>query len=420
VPTADADAQRILDHVEQHRDELVSFLVDLVRIRSVFPPGHYDEIAPRVADAFRSVCARTSLIAAPRDRVEAAGSTHPRPNVVATLGSGARPVLLIGTHLDVVGEDERADWSHDPFAGEISDGKVWGRGTCDAKNSLAAQVFAARALVECGFTLDGTLLLIASVDDEAGYDRLRWPGMTFLVEEGLASDGFPLPDMAINAESSGLDEICGSFKGRTILEIPVLGEIAHAGTPYGVNAVDAATTLIARLKQIPLAEHELHGPETLTICAVDGRAERYGDIPPICRVGVEIRGVPPDGTTRLGAAVQRVLQELADEEPRFRVGETTYVTDRPPFETPPDHALVGALAAAANQVGIDARYAGIIGTGELQPLVATGIPSVTYGAGTIDRVHRPDEYIEIDELVKQTQIYALAAVELCGGRMDGT
>lgn len=411
---SDTDAQRVIDHVNEHREELVDFLARLIRIRSVFPPGEYGEIATCMEEAFKSVGANTSQVVAPRAPVEAAGLTYPRPNVVAELGEGNGPVLLIGTHMDVVEEYERAEWTQDPFGGNVSDGKIWGRGSCDAKCTLAAQVFAARAIVECAFKLDGTLLLIASVDDEGRFDRLKWPGMTFLAEEGLAAAGFPMPDMVINGETSGLDRICGSFKGRLILEIPVLGETAHAATPFGVNAIDKALTLVERLKQIPLEEHELQGIETLTICAIDGRAERYGDTPPICNVGVEIRVVPPHGTTRMRNAIQRVLDDLAAADPDFRVGDITYFSDRQPVETPSDHALVRGIVAAASRVGIDARYDAILGTGELQPFVGRGLAGVTYGPGEISRVHRPDEFLEVDELVKQAQIYALTALEVCG------
>lgn len=414
MTVSEADKQRITSYVEAHRDELAAFLSELVQMRSVFPPGEYAEIAARMDEAFAATGARTTQIVAPKDRVEEAGLTYPRPNVVASLGSGASPVLLIGTHMDVVEEGDAAEWTHEPFAGLIEDGRVWGRGACDAKCTLAAQVFAARALVDAGVTLSGTLLLIASVDDEGRFDRLKWPGMTFLAESGLAEAGYPQPDMAINGEASGLAHICGSFKGRLILEIPVIGETAHAATSFGVNAIDKALVLVARLRQIPLEEHPLQGSETLNICAIEGRADRYGDIPPICRVGVEIRAVPPHGTGRIRAAIDRVLSDLHDEDPDFKVGELTYFSDRAPVETPADHPLIGALVDAAAYVGVNARYDAILGTGELQAFVSQGIAGVTYGPGSIGLVHRSNEYLDIDELVHQTQIYALAALELCG------
>jgi succinyl-diaminopimelate desuccinylase len=408
-------ADAVTDYIERHRTELAGFLSELIQLRSVFPPGEYAGVAHRMRDAFASDGIRVELITAPREDIEARGLTYPRPNVVAALeGSGPGPVLLIGTHMDVVGAGDETEWREAPFGGHLVDDSVWGRGACDAKNTMAAQVFTARALRAVGARLRGTLLLIASVDDEGRFDSLKWPGMTYLAERGLREHGFPMPDMVINGEASGLTEICGSFKGRIIMEIPVIGETAHAATPYGINAIDKAVALIQALQTIELKSHPLHGSETLNICAIDGAAERYGDIPPVCRVGVEIRVVPPYGTERMLEAIDRAIRTLTDADPAFRVGPFTFFSNRQPIEFSEACPLVKAIRSAAARVGVDARFAGILGTGELQAFVAHGIPGVTYGAGSIDRVHKANEYLEIADLVRQSQIYALTALALCG------
>src|SRR5262245_36540067 len=195
----------ILSYIDDRRGELAAFLSELIQLRSVFPPGDYEAIAHRMRDAFRQAGARVELICAPREEVEGRGLSFPRPNVVAALeGSGAGPVLLIATHMDVVAAGDESAWTHDPFGGAIANGAVWGRGACDAKNTMAAQVFLVRALAAAGVALRGTLLLVASVDDEGRFDRLKWPGMTYLAERGLRAHGFPMPDMVINGEASGL------------------------------------------------------------------------------------------------------------------------------------------------------------------------------------------------------------------------
>lgn len=405
----------VAEYLERERDGLARLLSELVAIPTVFPAGRYEEIVSRLETEFAQAGVQTVRITAPRERVEALGLAFPRPNLVAQLGSGRSPVLLIGAHLDVVEAGDPAEWTHAPFGGEIADGNVWGRGSCDAKAALAAQVYVARAIVETGHALGGTLLLAASVDDEGGYDGLNWPGMGFLAEEGLASCGLPRPDMVINGEASGLERICGSFKGRLILDITVLGETAHASTPHGSNAIDHALLLIERLKRLPLAEHPTQGEETLTVCAIDGGASRYGDVPDSCRVGIDLRVVPPGGTSVVLASIRAVIDELSGEQPGFRVGEIRRLSEREPVEIPREHALVEALESAARDVGIHAEYDAILGSGDLQGFLEQGIAGVTYGPGSISRVHRPDEFVEIDAVVKQAQIYALAALALCQG-----
>jgi acetylornithine deacetylase/succinyl-diaminopimelate desuccinylase-like protein len=310
--------------------------------------------------------------------------------------------------------DDRERWRFDPFGGVEAEGKIWGRGTVDAKCAIAAQVFAVRALRAAGARLQGSLLCVASVDDEGRFDRLKWPGMTYLAESGFQDAGFPMPDMVINGEASGLESICGSFKGRIIMEIEVAGETAHAATPYGVNAIDKALALVSELKKIPLMTHPLQGEETFTICALRGAAERYGDIPPSCSVGCEVRVVPPHGTPRVLAEIKAAIARLEAADPDFAIEDITIFSDRQPIEFPADSPLVTGIAEAAREVGLEARYSSILGTGELQAFVSRGIPGVTYGGGHIGRVHKVDECIEIEELVRQTKIYALAAVNICG------
>src|SRR5262249_13227784 len=134
---------------------------------------------------------------------------------------------------------------------------------------------------------------------------------------------------------------------------------------------------------------------------------------PMCRVGVEVRVVPPHRTERILAEITRTIRELAADDPEFRVGEPTIFSNRQPIEIDADDPLVVALREAAGLVGVDARLRRLLGSGELQAFLERGIPCVTYGAGSIDRVHKPNEYVEIDELVRQAQIYALTALALC-------
>jgi acetylornithine deacetylase/succinyl-diaminopimelate desuccinylase-like protein len=408
--------RKILDHVDEHQSELVNFLSELIRIPSVFPPGEYGEISRLLAREYEALGLRVRLVSAPKEAVEQkSGLTYPRPNVVALLeGSRKKPVLMLGTHLDVVKAEDRERWRFDPFGGVVAEGKIWGRGTVDAKCAIAAQVFAVRALRDAGVRLEGSLLCVASVDDEGRFDRLKWPGMTYLAESGLEDAGFPMPDMVINGEASGLQSICGSFKGRIIMEIEVAGETAHAATPYGVNAIDKALALIDQLEKIPLRTHPLQGKETFTICALRGAAERYGDIPPSCSVGCEVRVVPPEGTPRVLAEINAAIERLEAADPDFAIKAITVFSDRQPIEFPADSPLITGIAEAAREVGIEAKYSAILGTGELQAFVSRGIPGVTYGGGHIGRVHKVDECIEIEELVRQAKIYALAAVNICG------
>ena len=410
-----AAAKRIIGYVDEHQDALVSLFCELVRLPSVFPPGEYEALSERMKEELEAAGVRTEFICAPKEKVEQVGLEYPRPNVVGMIdGANNGPVLMLGTHMDVVDIDDPDDWQFDPFGGTVDGGRVWGRGTCDAKAAMVAQVFTAKALRDLGVQLKGSLMLISSVDDEGRFDHLKWPGMTFLAEQGLEDAGYPLPDMIINGEASGLENICGSFKGRLILELEIVGETAHAATPYGVNAIDKATKFIEALKGVELKEGPRQGRESLNVVAVEGVAKRFGDIPNSCKVGLEIRVVAPYSTERIRGEIDRIIEELQKSDPDFKIGNVTVFSERQTFEIEEDGPLVTSIEDAAKAVGIDAAYGSIVGSGELQPFLARGIPGVTYGPGHISRVHRANEYLTIEELVNQTKIYAIAALNVCG------
>ncbi len=411
----ESPSQKICDYIDHHADEIVHLLSELVKIQSVFPPGNYGEITQRLKAEYQKMGLPCTLVSAPRDAIERHDLVYPRPNVLSMIrGTEENPVFMIGTHTDVVTVEDREKWKDDPFGGVVSENKIWGRGTCDAKTALAAQVFAARAILDSGVKLKGTLLLVASVDDEGRLDKFKWPGMTFLAETGFKEAGFPFPDMAINGESSGLEHICGSFRGRLILEIEIVGETAHASTPYGTNALEKALQLIESRRGRELKSNPLHGSDTITLCEITGVANRFGDIPPSAKIGYDIRVVPPYSTARVMDFIKEKIRQLETSDPHFHVGKINVLSDRQATEIPENHPLVRGIAVAAKSVGINARYSGILGSGELQPLLTRGTAAVTYGPGHISRVHRANEFIEIKELLDQTKIYALTVLNACG------
>ncbi len=415
MPGNGATRKRVVEYVDQHKDELVSLFCELVRIPSVFPHGDYAAISQRMKQEFHALGVRADLVSAPKEKVERVGLEYPRPNVVALIeGTEKKPVLMIGTHMDVVGVGDPNVWRFDPFGAEIEQGKVLGRGTCDAKCAMAAQVLVAKAIRDLGIGLKGSLMLVASVDDEGRLEHLKWPGMSFLVEQGFEEAGYPLPEIVINGEASGLENICGSFNGRLLIEFEIVGEVGHVANRHGLNAIKKAMQFIEALDRVELKEGPVQGRESLNVCAIEGLAERFGDIPKACKVGLGIRVSAPYTTQRFMDELERMIEGLKEADPDFRIGSINVLSSRQPIEISEGEPIVTAIRNAAESIDIDARFSSIGGTGELEAFLTRGIPGVTYGSGSIGRVHKPNEYLEIDELVKQTKIYALTVLNACG------
>src|SRR3954452_10030136 len=151
-------------------DGVVALTRDLIRVDTTNPPGN-ETLAVEVLEEY---LARNGVVA---ERVARAPA---RANLVARVrGRGTGPTLALAGHTDVVYADPE-DWSVPPFAGEVRDGHLWGRGALDMKGQTAASAVALAVLARSGCVPNGDVLLIAEADEEDGTDEV---GMSWLVRE---------------------------------------------------------------------------------------------------------------------------------------------------------------------------------------------------------------------------------------------
>jgi GNAT superfamily N-acetyltransferase len=184
------------------------------------------------------------------------------------MGSGAGPTLAWNGHLDTVPVGSLDTWSVDPFAGEVVDGKLIGRGACDMKGPIAAALAAAAALGRAGVELRGTLTFHLAADEEhAGIH-----GTKVLWEQGLLTQ-----DATIVGEPSelalGLAERGGAWVTAT-----AYGKAAHGSQPHrGVNAITSMAGFLLRLPEVlPQIEHPLCGRPTVNAALIEGAGLRKG------------------------------------------------------------------------------------------------------------------------------------------------
>ncbi|WP_232662056.1 M20 family metallopeptidase [Pseudonocardia sp. TRM90224] len=370
----------------------------LVRLRTVNEPGAGEVAAAElVAETMRG------FGWSPEVTEVAPG----RPNVVAVVDGGLPgPTLMFEGHTDVVTEGDLDRWSVDPYGAEIRDGKLYGRGSADMKSGVAAMIHATRALQLAG-PFPGKVLVGALVDEE---------GMM------LGAKHF-----ATTAQAAGVDgaiicepeegEICTSAKGAVRIRVDLLGAMAHGAMPqHGRNPVVAAGRLLAALAEEQASLQARHGTHehlgdfyiTPTV-AVAGSLSQINVIPARATVAIDIRTIPGVEHTAL---VERV-RELAVEagRPDGVTAELTVVDDRPVVEIAQDHPLVVALAGAHEKVaGEPARYGGVPGATDGTILTRdAGIPTVVYGPGGKWIAHQADEFVEVDDIVRCTHVYAEAA-----------
>ena len=223
------------------RDETVGLLQSLIRLDTVNPPGNETAAAELLRDYLEPFGVECELFA----RVPA------RANLVARIrGRGGGPRLLLLSHTDTVLADP-AEWTIDPWSGELRGGHVWGRGALDMKGQVAANAVAIASLAREGFVPEGDLIFAATADEELG-EGVDY-GLSWLCQEHTEAVRC---EYAVNEGGGERVEIggrilylCASAEKRSSpFVLHVHGRSGHGSMPgIADNALVKAAPLIARL-----------------------------------------------------------------------------------------------------------------------------------------------------------------------------
>ena len=382
------------------RDALVEFTRQLVRVPSVYDPARGLDEAP----AAELVIEQMRVFGwEPDVDVVAAG----RPNVIATIdgGSPGRTLMFEG-HTDVVTEGDPAEWSRDPFAADLEDGRIWGRGAADMKSGLAAMLFAADDLCRGG-GFDGRIVLGALVDEE---------GMMLGAKDFVARGRAAGIDGAICCEPEG-GEICHVAKGALRLRVDLTGKMAHGAMPFeGRNPNRAAGAVLGALADVEERLQSLHGEHPhLGLVWVTPTVLRAGDPPQMnvmpanASIWIDVRTVPSVDHGDLVAELTELVRTAST--PHEIASAVAVIDDRPPVATPEDDPLVRAIWDAHAAVGASPpRLGGVPGSTDGTVLTSRGgIPTVVYGPGGKWIAHQADEFVEVADLVAHADVYVEAA-----------
>lgn len=430
----------LLQRIEVKRDELIALTQDLVRIPTINPPGDaYEACARFLGERLKKrgfAVEYLRALGAPGD-----SDRYPRTNVVARYegkgrASGGGECVHFNSHIDVV--EVGSGWTMAPFGGEVKDGKIYGRGTCDMKGGLAASVIACETLIEMGFTLPGALEISGTVDEESG----GFGGVGYLASLGYFSK--PRVHHVIIPEPLGVDRICLGHRGVWWAEVETKGRIAHGSMPFlGDSAINHMSTfvhlletqLVPRLAQRHTAEpveppgarvstlniNSIHGGPVEQRYSNDEQGRPTGDLPaPVvahsCRAVLDRRFIAEENLDAVKQEIIDMLQELKSTRPGFDFG-VREIMSFVPTATPQDAPVVDATARAiARVLGREPSYISSPGTYDQKHIVRTGKlrDCIAYGPGILDLAHQPDEYVGIQALEDSAKVMALAAFKLAG------
>ena len=326
-----------------------------------------------------------------------------RKNVVGILkGSGSGRSLLLNAHMDTVGVD---GMTIDPFAGELRDGRIYGRGAQDMKASAAAMLAAVKAIVDAHIQLDGDLLLTFVADEEC-----LSIGTEALLKEFSA-------DAAIVTEPTEMQP-CRAHRGFIWFEVDVFGRAAH-GSRYseGIDANLRTGRFLVELEKladelITREAHPLAGPPSLHASLLEGGTEisTYADK---AKVTIERRIVPGETVEGCQAEIKTILDRLVDADSTFKA-QIKATFWRYPFEIRRDAPIVQVLdAALESRFGAILEHIGQTFWTDAALLADAGIETVLLGPIGYG-LHSAEEWVDVKSVVDLAHVLAETAINYCG------
>ena len=394
---ASAEAASGTPDTAARRTDVLAALAECIALQSPTPPGSAATVAVWVQDWAERMGAEVR-----RQRVFDGAD-----NVLATLRFGDGPRLVFNSHMDVV-DPSTQNWQTPPYQAVARDGLLYGRGTADAKGSLAAMLAAMQRLADSPAGLSGELLLTAVVAEEAG-----GIGSRQLAAEGLVADA------AVVGEPTGL-RVAHAHKGTYMRRLTFAGRAAHSASPWlGRNAVaDAAAFVAATERQTETLAAQPHGslgPGTMTVTVFHG-GRLQNAVPAEAEVLVDRRLVPGETHAQCDTELADLLADLAAARPGLQVSEPTVVVATVPSETPTTHPVVASALRAVAAVGRPLPGAVGFNAGcDMSKLVGVGIPTVICGPGELAQAHGPDEFVEIAQVRDAVDVYESIARDVLSG-----
>ncbi len=328
-----------------------------------------------------------------------------RVNVVARLrGRAPGRRLLLNGHLDTVGvEGMRA-----PFAAEVRDDRLYGRGTHDMKAGLAAMVEAARTIADDGLPA-GELVLAFVADEE--HASLGSADLVRRYGSGLA-------DAAIITEPTALD-IRVAHKGFVWARIETFGRAAHGSLhALGDDAIVRMGHVLAALDRLerdmlPRQTHPLLGRASIHASTIKGGTD-LSTYPDRCVLEVERRTLPGESDEAIQGELEVLLNEARACSPGL-TGRVDLLLSRPPLEVSPDAPILPALTEAVRAVrGQPPLLVGSPAWTDAALLTAAGIPTVIFGPAGAG-AHTAEEWVEIPSVVTCAEVLADVARRFCAG-----
>jgi len=397
--------------VDKNQDKLLSLCSDLIKTPSENPGGNIENIVSVICRYFDESDINYKIIRGKEDC----------PNIIVEMGNDKGKTVLLNGHCDVVPVGDLKKWKFPPFSGEISDGKMLGRGTSDMKTGLGGLIFALKTIKDNNIKMKGKIIFHIVPDEETGGDF----GTKWLYNNGYFEKG----DACIIAEPTSYNNCEVGQKGSLWLKIKSYGVSAHGsvGNYVGENAITKLIKLLPCLeelriiegkyqeKQLPVLKNskdivkeaqKVPGVEnvidhvTVNIGTIKG-GTKTNMVPDFCEAEVDVR-VP------IGVTLKEVLDKFDGIIKKLNLKgiEYDYTWNSEANFTDADTELVKSVVANAEAVwkkkvvpayqwaSSDARYYRL-----------KGIPTIQYGPANTEGIHSYNENVDTEDIINSVKVY---------------
>ncbi|MGB6371763.1 MAG: M20 family metallopeptidase [Atribacterota bacterium] len=378
---------------------VTDILKSLIQIPSMNPPGKEAKIAEEVCHMFADMGIKSEIYYL---------NGGERANVVVILDSGKKgPAFVLNGHLDTV--PIKDNWDHEPFMGEIVNGRLYGLGASDMKSGLAAIMVAVNEIKNEIEKLNGTLIVSFVSDEEKNNLGTR----DFL-------NRYKNIDYALIAEPSDLS-IVRSNRGTLRFKLTIYGVAGHSSNPAnGVNAIYKIVDVINALRDYGnkiCRDQNYYMSPSITVTMIDGGTAE-NTIPDKCEIIVDRRMVYGENKEKVEGEILDILENFAKKDEQFKYSycATGYMD---PWRAKPDSKLIKYCEDAfKNCLLADPNYMDFQGTTEAALFAEKGIDTVIFGPGDLKLAHSKNESVEVEQVMKSSRLLYVLIKKVLSERVN--
>jgi succinyl-diaminopimelate desuccinylase len=396
--------KRILNQIDSMKQDIIEFHQEIIKIPSENPPGKYKEIASFVKNKFDELGLDTKI---------------KRNNVIGSHERSENPSLIFYGHMDTV--EAFKGWTRDPFGAELINGRIYGRGACDDKASVTAEIFATKALMESEADLKGKLTLLSVVDEEMG----GYGGAKLILDRGYVKG-----DACLLGDGRG-DFPIGYFGGSMFVTFLVKGKQAHGmsfpdlkgyrNEQSGINAIQKMIKVLNFLEDL---QEEFYSIETkylpypnypskishINVAVIEG-GTKISIVPDKCLLHCSIHTIPEKKIEDIKNRINKFAEEYMQNDPDLDLRITIPLAYEPHLINTKSKFAKAMSNSIKTVFNDDRDFRLNVATNDAHWFQEKGIETIEFGCGGgNNNVHAADEFVEINDLLNTTKVFAITAL----------